>query len=189
MSQSDFVEKLKKEKTPIGIVRSGRSITDEISGNWIMVDISAAQARAMLKRALDGAKTVIYNGTAGIYENKDFKEGTDTIIDTLQQFKGRNKDATLIGLGGDGVKAILACLGQKEADETFDLLSTMGGSALTYWSGKELLAMKWIDDKLQYDMDKYGEKISEWDKKKIPNIRYDNISEYIERYSIVLPFR
>jgi len=143
-TEKEFVKRLKKEKTPKHATLKRCGINNVPKG-WSMLDIQAKDIKKKLRKALSAAMTVIYNGTAGVNENEDFVEGTNAIINTLKEFKKKNPEATLVALGGDGVKAVLSHLGQEGAEKVFNVLSTMGGAALDYLSGKELLAMKYID--------------------------------------------
>ena len=144
----DFIKLLKTN--PPAKLKTILYAIDKVPEGYIALDVSLNGLLGLeniLKNALDRANTIIYNGTAGLNESNEFAAGTNVMIDVLKDFKEKNNEAILIGLGGDGVKAILAHLGQEEADEVFDVLSTMGGAALVYLSGKELSAMEWIDNK------------------------------------------
>lgn len=147
-TSDEFIDFLKRETPPVLKMRTVTTKdTPDLPGDWIILDTDPEDIQQKLRGALKNAITIIYNGTAGLNEIIALSAGTNAIIDILKDFKEKNPDATLIGLGGDGVTAILAHLGQEKADETFTILSTMGGAALEYLSGKPLSAMDSIDNK------------------------------------------
>ena len=79
---------------------------------------------------IEGAKTVVWNGPMGVFENEDFAKGTIEVMDAIAAQAG----ATSIIGGGDSAAAAIN-LGR--ADK-FSWISTGGGASLEYLEGKEL---------------------------------------------------
>lgn len=92
-----------------------------------------------IKKALDGAKTVIWNGPMGVFEMDTFAKGTIAVCEALANLPEAN---TIIG-GGDSAAAVMK-LGY--ADKVSHI-STGGGASLEYMEGKVLPGIAAIDDK------------------------------------------
>jgi len=92
-----------------------------------------------IKAALEGAKTVIWNGPMGVFEMETFAKGTIAVCETLANLEGAN---TIIG-GGDSAAAVMK-LGY--ADKVSHI-STGGGASLEYMEGKVLPGIAAIDEK------------------------------------------
>ena len=87
---------------------------------------------------LKNAKRVVINGPMGVFEEKDFAQGTDAIYKCLED----NNIKTLVG-GGDSAASV-NLLGY---NESFFHISTGGGATLDYLSGKVLPAIDVIEEK------------------------------------------
>ncbi len=85
---------------------------------------------AMYKKALEGAKTVVWNGPMGVFEFENFAKGTLEVCRAVAELNGA---ITVIG-GGDSVNAVKR-LGF--ADK-MSHISTGGGASLEFLEGKEL---------------------------------------------------
>jgi phosphoglycerate kinase len=92
-----------------------------IEAEWMGLDIGPDSARAFAD-ALQGAKTVLWNGPMGVFEVDDFARGTLALGEAIARLQGA---FTVIG-GGDSVAAANK-LGL--ADE-FSHVSTGGGASL-----------------------------------------------------------
>ena len=92
-----------------------------------------------IKAALDGAKTVIWNGPMGVFEMDTFAKGTISVCEALANLPEAN---TIIG-GGDSAAAVMK-LGY--ADKVSHI-STGGGASLEYMERKVLPGIAAIDDK------------------------------------------
>jgi 3-phosphoglycerate kinase len=86
---------------------------------------------------IEKSKTVFWNGTVGVAENKDFAKGTIKIIDTIV-----DSDCNSIVGGGDTVAAIRNY--KKGIIEEFSHASTGGGSCLELLSGNKLPAIEML---------------------------------------------
>ena len=95
------------------------------------VDIGPATA-ATFSEVILGAKTILWNGPMGIFEDKRFAAGTNAVAKAVVDATAKGAKS-IIG-GGDSVKALnKAGLGEKV---TF--MSTGGGASLEFLEGKEL---------------------------------------------------
>ena len=94
---------------------------------------------ANIKAALEGAKTVIWNGPMGVFEMDTFAKGTISVCEALANLPEAN---TIIG-GGDSAAAVMK-LGY--ADKVSHI-STGGGASLEYMEGKVLPGIAAINDK------------------------------------------
>ncbi len=92
----------------------------------------------LFKSALEGSKTVIWNGPMGVFEFSNYAVGTKEICRMLATL-----DATTIIGGGDSAAAAIS-MGYKD---DFTHISTGGGASLKYLEGKELPGISSIKDK------------------------------------------
>jgi phosphoglycerate kinase len=104
------------------------------------VDIGPETAKTYSDECL-AAKTVLWNGPMGIFEDPRFAVGTFAVAQAVAEAtKGGAK--SIIG-GGDSVKAInKAGLGE---EVTF--MSTGGGASLEFLEGRELPGVAALSDK------------------------------------------
>ncbi|MCR5741786.1 MAG: phosphoglycerate kinase [Gammaproteobacteria bacterium] len=91
------------------------------------------------KKILSTAKTVVWNGPAGVFEVEKFAKGTIAICEALANLKDV---ITIIG-GGDSASAAIN-LGYASK---FTHISTGGGASLEYLEGKVLPGVAAISDK------------------------------------------
>ena len=109
----------------------------EIPADWEGADIGPATLKA-ITAVLQGAKTVIWNGPAGIFEFAKFAEGTKGIAQALA-----DSSATTIVGGGDSAAAVEK---MGFADQMTHI-STGGGASLEFLEGKELPGVAALQDK------------------------------------------
>ena len=135
-------DKLNKKGKPIIDLTNPRTNSEpNISDSEEGVDIGPASAAAFAK-AITNAKTVLWNGPMGIFEDKRFAIGTNAVAQAVVDATQKNGAKTIIG-GGDSVKAInKAGLGDKV---TF--MSTGGGASLEFLEGKELPGVAALSNK------------------------------------------
>ena len=113
-------------------------VEGDIPDGYMGLDIGPKSV-ANIKAALEGAKTVIWNGPMGVFEMDTFAKGTIEVCEALAHLDGAN---TIIG-GGDSAAAVMK-LGYKDK---VSHISTGGGASLEYMEGKVLPGIAAIDDK------------------------------------------
>ena len=95
----------------------------------------------IFKQALDGAKTIVWNGPMGMFEEKPFDEGTVAIAQAVAD--ATDKGAISIVGGGDSVAAV----NQSGLDDRITHISTGGGATLEFLAGDSLPGVEALDDK------------------------------------------
>ena len=110
---------------------------DAIPAEKMGLDIGEKTA-AMYAEAVKSAKTVVWNGPMGVFENPILAKGTIAVAQSLAE-----TDATTIIGGGDSAAAVIS-LGF--ADK-MSHISTGGGASLEYLEGKVLPGIAVIADK------------------------------------------
>jgi phosphoglycerate kinase len=118
-------------------VNSGADIPDNEEG----VDIGPATAKKYAE-VIQSAKTVLWNGPMGIFEDPRFAEGTFTVAAGVVDATQKNGAKTIIG-GGDSVKA----LNKAELGDKVTFMSTGGGASLEFLEGKVLPGVAALSDK------------------------------------------
>ena len=110
---------------------------DKIPTDMMGLDIGP-KTMALFADAAKSAKTVVWNGPMGVFENPVLKKGTVAVCEALAE-----ADATTIIGGGDSATAAIN-LGY--ADK-MSHISTGGGASLEYLEGKVLPGIACIQDK------------------------------------------
>ena len=111
--------------------------TGEIPADIMGLDIGP-KTQEIYADAVKSAKTVVWNGPMGVFENECFAKGTISVAQALAE-----TDATTIIGGGDSAAAVIN-LGF--ADK-MSHISTGGGASLEYLEGKVLPGIAAIGDK------------------------------------------
>jgi phosphoglycerate kinase len=93
--------------------------------------------------ALQGAKTIIWNGPMGVFEEKGFEEGTIGVAKAVAE--AADAGATVIVGGGDSVAAVT----QAGVADRITHISTGGGATLEFLAGDELPGVAALNDKDQ----------------------------------------
>lgn len=110
---------------------------DSIPADKEALDIGPKTAEIFAKKIKE-AKTVVWNGPMGVFEIKEFADGTNKVAKALSE-----SDAVTIVGGGDSALAIeLAGLKDKITH-----VSTGGGASLEFLEGKDLPGITSIEDK------------------------------------------
>jgi phosphoglycerate kinase len=91
--------------------------------------------------ALEGAKTIVWNGPMGMFEETPFDEGTVAIAKAVAE--ATEKGATSIVGGGDSVAAV----NQAGLEDKISHISTGGGATLEFLAGDVLPGVAALDDK------------------------------------------
>ena len=105
---------------------------DQIEENEIILDIGYKTVNN-IKQIINQSKTVLWNGPAGYFENKNFLNGTMSIAETISKNTQEKSLISVLG-GGD----TLAAINKSKNKLYFSHLSTAGGAFLEYLEGKDL---------------------------------------------------
>ncbi|MFC6590948.1 phosphoglycerate kinase [Deinococcus lacus] len=103
----------------------------EIPDGWMGLDIGP-ETRQAYAQALEGAKTVFWNGPMGVFEMEAFAAGTNDVAKAVGEL-GAQGAYTVIG-GGDSVSAI----NKSGYADKVSHISTGGGASLELLEGKKL---------------------------------------------------
>ena len=111
---------------------------DEIPADMEGLDIGTETAK-LYAEAVKSAKTVVWNGPMGVFENPTLAAGTIAVAKALVE-----KEATTIIGGGDSAAAV----NQLGFADKMSHISTGGGASLEFLEGKELPGVAAADDRL-----------------------------------------
>ena len=115
-------------------------VVTEIPDGWMGLDIGPESVKRFAE-ALQGAKTVVWNGPMGCFEMPAFAKGTFGICEAVAQVKA-NGGISIIG-GGDSVSAVK----KSGLADKMSHISTGGGASLEYLEGKVLPGVAALTDK------------------------------------------
>ena len=110
---------------------------DEIPADMMGLDIGPKSAE-LYAEAAKTAKTVVWNGPMGVFENPTLAAGTIAVAKALAE-----TDATTIIGGGDSAAAV----NQLGFGDKMSHISTGGGASLEFLEGKELPGVAAADNK------------------------------------------
>ena len=113
-----------------------KSIPDDKMG----LDIGV-KTQELFANVIKGAKTVIWNGPMGVFENPTLAKGTYAVAEALASLQGTGA-TTLIG-GGDSAAAVQ----QLGFADKMTHISTGGGASLELFEGKVLPGIACLNDK------------------------------------------
>jgi phosphoglycerate kinase len=120
-------------------INSRKAIQIEFTNAGLVgLDIGPDTAN-LFSQALEGAKTIVWNGPMGMFEEKPFDEGTVAIAQAVAE--ATEKGATSIVGGGDSVAAV----NQAGLADKISHISTGGGATLEFLAGDELPGVKALD--------------------------------------------
>jgi phosphoglycerate kinase len=111
--------------------------SDKIPADMMGLDIGTKSA-AEYAEAVKSAKTVVWNGPMGVFENPVLAKGTIAVAKSLA-----DTDATTIIGGGDSAAAV----NQLGFGDKMSHISTGGGASLEFLEGKELPGVAAANDK------------------------------------------
>ena len=111
---------------------------DKIPADRMSMDIGP-KTRELYAEAIKNAKTVIWNGPMGVFENPTLAQGTIAVAKALAEAK----DATTIIGGGDSAAAVT----QLGFADKMTHISTGGGASLELFEGKKLPGIECLNDK------------------------------------------
>ena len=128
----------KEFPTPIDAEIEVTSVdADAIPADMMCLDIGPKTAE-MYADAVKSAKTVVWNGPMGVFENPILAKGTIAVARALAE-----TDATTIIGGGDSAAAV----NQLGFGDKMSHISTGGGASLEFLEGKELPGVAAANDK------------------------------------------
>lgn len=113
---------------------------DQVPDDWEALDSGEKTSEEYVK-ALEGAKTVIWNGPMGVFEFDNFAKGTLAVAKAVA--KATEEGAISIVGGGDSV----AALKKTGLTDKISHVSTGGGATLEFLEGKEMPGVAAIADK------------------------------------------
>lgn len=142
---ADYVEEVKelisiyKEKinTPIDVVVNDNDEVktiniEDITDTCTIYDIGPKTVEKYVE-ILKNSNTIFMNGTMGMYEDENYRAGTELLLRGLTGIK-----ANKVAGGGDAVAAVK----KLQYEDAFDFLSTGGGASLEYIADKEINCFK-----------------------------------------------
>jgi phosphoglycerate kinase len=134
-------EKLDKKGKPVIDLQNPRVNAEaNISDSEEGVDIGPATVKTY-SNTIARAKTILWNGPMGIFEDARFAEGTFGVARAVVAATQNNGAKSIIG-GGDSVKA----LNKAKLGDKVTFMSTGGGASLEFLEGKELPGVSALGD-------------------------------------------
>ena len=132
------VNATKEFPNPIdAVIECAEYSVDNIPADKMGLDIGSKTA-ALYADAVKSAKTVIWNGPMGVFENPIFAKGTIAVAKALAEAEG----TTIIG-GGDSAAAVT----QLGFADKMSHISTGGGASLELFEGKKLPGIECLNNK------------------------------------------
>jgi phosphoglycerate kinase len=105
---------------------------DGIPDGWMGLDCGEESIK-LYKEAIADAKTILWNGPAGVFEFEKFANGTKSTLDAVVD--GCQKDGKIVIIGGGDTATVAAKYG---VEDKLSHVSTGGGASLELLEGKEL---------------------------------------------------
>jgi phosphoglycerate kinase len=135
-------DKLDKKGKPVIEYQNARTNTDQnCPDDAAGLDIGPATVKAYAA-VIAKAKTILWNGPMGLFENKQFAAGTNAIAQAVADATQKNGAKSIIG-GGDSVKA----LNKAKLGDKVTFMSTGGGASLEFLEGAVLPGVAALTDK------------------------------------------
>jgi phosphoglycerate kinase len=135
-------DKLDKKGKPVIDFQNVRVNTDlNCPADAAGLDIGPATVKAF-SQEVAGAKTILWNGPMGLFEDKRFAEGTNAVARAVADATQKGGAKSIIG-GGDSVKA----LNKAKLGDKVTFMSTGGGASLEFLEGQVLPGVAALTDK------------------------------------------
>src|SRR6516225_9704167 len=136
-------DKLDKKGKPVIEYQQVRTNTDANDPDDAAgLDIGPATVKAYAAEVAN-AKTILWNGPMGLFEDKRFAEGTNAIARSVAEVTQKQGAKSIIG-GGDSVKA----LNKAKLGDKVSFMSTGGGASLEFLEGRKLPGVAALSDKI-----------------------------------------
>ena len=110
--------------------------SDSMPADKMGLDIGPETVKLFVK-ALEGSKSILWNGPMGVFEDPKFAEGTDKLAQAVAEMTQKHGTISVIG-GGDTASAVR----QFKVADKVSHVSTGGGASLEYCEGKKLPGME-----------------------------------------------
>jgi phosphoglycerate kinase len=131
------VDHVVADRLEAGAAYTTLDVNDGAIGDRMGVDIGPETVRLYTDMLRD-ARTVVWNGPMGVFENPAFATGTNSIARAVADVKG----TTIVG-GGDSIAAI----NQAGVSDRITHVSTGGGASLEFLGGRKLPGVEALTDK------------------------------------------
>jgi phosphoglycerate kinase len=132
--------KLNKKGKPVMDFVEIHTVTDTIPDDAEGFSIGEKTA-AHYAQIIAGAKTILWNGPMGMFEDPRFAAGTNAVAKAVADATQKNGAKSIIG-GGDSVKA----LNKAKLGDKVTFMSTGGGASLEFLEGAELPGVAALSD-------------------------------------------
>jgi phosphoglycerate kinase len=135
-------DKLDKKGKPVIDYQNVRVNTDlNCPADAAGLDIGPATVKNF-SQEVASAKTILWNGPMGLFEDKRFAEGTNAVARAVADATQKSGAKSIIG-GGDSVKA----LNKAKLGDKVTFMSTGGGASLEFLEGQVLPGVAALSDK------------------------------------------
>jgi phosphoglycerate kinase len=134
--------KVNKKGKPVIEIRNPRPSSDpDIPDGDAGLDIGPQTVKRYCQILL-GAKTILWNGPMGLFEDPRFAEGTNAVARAVAEATAKNGAKSIIG-GGDSIKAV----NKAGLADKVTFMSTGGGASLEFLEGAVLPGVAALSDK------------------------------------------
>jgi phosphoglycerate kinase len=135
-------DKLDKKGKPVIEYQQVRTSTDlNCPDDAAGLDVGPQTVKAYSDE-IARAKTILWNGPMGLFEDKRFAEGTNAVARAVADVTQKHGAKSIIG-GGDSVKA----LNKAKLGDKVTFMSTGGGASLEFLEGKVLPGVAVLSEK------------------------------------------
>ncbi|XP_046683140.1 phosphoglycerate kinase [Homalodisca vitripennis] len=115
------------------------TVESGIPDGWMGLD-AGPKSSEQFKEVIGRAKTIVWNGPAGVFEFENFSKGTKTLMDAVVEATQKGA-ITIIG-GGDTA----TCAAKWNTEDKVSHVSTGGGASLELLEGKTLPGVAALSD-------------------------------------------
>ncbi|MDR3378455.1 MAG: phosphoglycerate kinase [Verrucomicrobiae bacterium] len=133
--------KVNKKGKPVMDYEDVHNLEGDIPDGYAGLSLGT-KATARYAKIIAGAKTILWNGPMGMFEDPRFAEATTVVAKAVAEATQKNGAKSIIG-GGDSVKA----LNKAKLAKKVTFVSTGGGASLEFLEGVELPGVAALSDK------------------------------------------